>query len=63
MIYFYMNQDNVQEDLKKVRANRIEFKTFCKLNALDMKTFYELHSYAFRFLYLLWQREANKDGE
>jgi len=54
-----MNKEPVAEEHKKVRAQRKEFKMFCKLNARDKTTFFELHCFAFRVLYFLWQREAN----
>lgn len=58
-----MNKENASEEYKKVRADRKEFKNFCKLNSNSKKTFYEIHSFAFRLLYLFWLRESNKDSE
>mmetsp|Transcript_25046 Transcript_25046/g.24519 ORF Transcript_25046/g.24519 Transcript_25046/m.24519 type:complete len:98 (+) Transcript_25046:33-326(+) len=57
MVYFGLNKESVPDDGLKVQAGRREFKSFCKLNALNKKTFFEIHCYAFRFLYLLWSRE------
>lgn len=58
-----MNKENASEEYKKVRADRKEFKNFCRLNVITKKTFYELHCFAFRLLYVFWLRESNKDSE
>ncbi|CDW71293.1 elmo ced-12 domain-containing protein [Stylonychia lemnae] len=58
--FLYLNVEPVAGNLMRRRANRQEFKNFCKLNYKYKKTFFELHSYALRFLYMLWCRESQK---
>mgnify|MGYP001572005656 CR=1 FL=1 len=58
-----MNKEPISEENKKVRASREEFKNFCQLNSHNKKTFYELNCITFKFLYLLWSRESNKNSE
>lgn len=40
------------------KANKREFKNFAYLNSVCKKTFFELHCFALRFLYVLWCNET-----
>lgn len=62
-MYFYLNKEPISDEHKKLRAGRKQFKNFCTLNADDKKTFFEIHCHAFRFLYILWCRESDKESD
>ena len=61
MAFFYLNKEPVNPSLNRRRATKREFKNFCRLNQSNKETFFELHCFALRFLYMLWCRESSKD--
>ncbi len=61
--YFYLNKEGVSEEMLRFRAGRREFKNFCALISENKRGFYEVHCFAFRFLYMLWQKEAQKNSD
>lgn len=54
VIYLYLNEGEVAPSSTKLRAGRIQFKKFCKLNYMNKKTFFELNSFCLRHLYKTW---------
>ena len=54
IIYLYMNSGDVASHYLRVRAGRDQFKNFCKLNWMNKRTFFELNSFALRYLFKLW---------
>ena len=63
MIYFYMNPGEVAGSQAKIRADRIQFKRFCKLNSFSKKTFFILHCFALRHTYISWMDLIKRNGE
>ena len=57
--YLYMsNAEMVPRSHLRLRAGRSHFKTFCDLNAQDKKSFFHLHSLAFRYLFNMWRKQT-----
>jgi len=46
--------------MKRLRAGRKQFKTFCRLNSVSKRSFYEIHCFAFRYFAILWKAEMAK---
>eukprot|EP00347_Sterkiella_histriomuscorum_P014814 403359427 len=61
--FFYLNKELLSPTFMRRRANKQEFKNFCRINLNHKKTFFELHCYCLRFLYMLWCREALKNQD
>ena len=57
-----MNTGNVAPQ-QKFRSGRQQFKCFCKLNSMNKKTFFELNSFGFRYLYKVWCQQTEKLGK
>eukprot|EP00347_Sterkiella_histriomuscorum_P023455 403334575 len=57
MVFLYMNKEEVQQQMKKTRASRKQFKKFAVLNQKSKLTFFELNSFMLIFVYKQWLKE------
>ena len=51
-----MNKGNAPDTHQRKLASRRAFKNFCRLNARDKKTFYEVNAQMLIYLYASWLR-------
>ena len=58
-----MNTDVVAPEQTRLRAGRVQFKKFCKLNCMNKRTFFELNCFGLRYVYKLWIKMVNKMGK
>ena len=63
VVYFYMNTYDVAPQHTKLRAGRIQFKKFCKLNYMSKRTFFELNAFCLRLLFKEWIAMVEREGE
>ena len=63
VVYFYMNDYEVSPSHTKVRAGRVQFKKFCKLNYMSKRTFFELNAFCLRLVFKNWCEMIERVGE
>lgn len=59
--YLRMNKANAPETHQRKLATRRAFKNFCRLNARDKKTFYEINAQMLMFLYASWLKAMREN--
>jgi len=55
MCYFHLNNHDAPPSHTKLTAKRVEFKSFCKLNSLDMRTFMHINLLAIKLMFAKWR--------
>ncbi|CDW75978.1 engulfment and motility protein [Stylonychia lemnae] len=63
IVYLYMNREEVQDRLKKLRAGRKQLKKFAFLNQKTKSTFFELNSFMLQYVYHLWIKESSEKAK
>ena len=53
--YFHLSNEAMPLPHSSLKADRPQFKNFCRLNAISKKTFFELHNLAFKMLFRVWK--------
>ena len=63
LIYLHLNTEVVAPEHTRLRAGRVQFKKFCKLNSMSKRAFFELNCFGLRYVYKEWKKMVTKLGK